>query len=135
MRLIACLFPLFLAVGCHADGVRPPAPPAPGAGASATDTLARIRALAAKPSCTDDSQCRSLALGATPCGGPESYLPWSSTRTPPDEVNALGRIYEAERRQANQAVGRVSTCRFTPDPGAVCRAGTCELGASAPVAR
>jgi hypothetical protein len=92
------------------------------------DTLARIRALVGTPSCSSDDQCHTLALGARPCGGPESYLPWSSAKTSPAEIQALGERYQAERRAANKASGGVSTCQFLMDPGAVCRAGTCQPG-------
>lgn len=92
------------------------------------DTLARIRALAGTPSCSSDDQCHSLPLGARPCGGPESYLPWSSAKTPQAEIEALGERYKEERRAANKASGMMSTCQFLMDPGAVCRAGTCQAG-------
>ena len=92
------------------------------------DTLARIRALAGTPSCTSDDQCHSLALGARPCGGPESYLVWSSAKTSQAEIEALGERYKEERRAANKASGMMSTCQFLMDPGAVCRAGTCQAG-------
>jgi hypothetical protein len=92
------------------------------------DTLARIRAMAGTPSCSDDSQCHTLALGARACGGPESYLPWSSAHTSQAEIQALGERYKEERRAANAASGAMSTCQFMPDPGAVCRVGTCQLG-------
>ena len=92
------------------------------------DTLARIRALAAAPSCSSDDQCHSLPLGARPCGGPESYLPWSSAKTRQAEIEALGERYKEERRAANKAEGLMSTCQFLMDPGAVCRAGTCQAG-------
>jgi hypothetical protein len=98
--------------------------PANGAG----DTLARIRALAATPSCSSDAQCHTLALGARACGGPDSYLPWSSEKTSQAEIEALGERYKEERRAANAASGARSTCQFLMDPGAVCRAGTCQLG-------
>jgi hypothetical protein len=96
--------------------------------AAPTDTLARIRALAGTPTCSSDAQCHTLALGARACGGPESYLAWSSARTSAAEMGALGETYQAERRAANAASGMMSTCQFMPDPGAVCRAGTCQLG-------
>lgn len=92
------------------------------------DTLARIRALAGTPGCTSDDQCHSLPLGARPCGGPESYLAWSSVKTPQAEIEALGERYKEERRAANKASGLMSTCQFLMDPGAVCRAGTCKAG-------
>jgi hypothetical protein len=92
------------------------------------DTLARIRALAGTPSCSSDAQCHSLPLGARACGGPESYLAWSSATTSQADIEALGERYKEERRAANTAAGRVSTCQFLMDPGAVCRAGTCQPG-------
>jgi hypothetical protein len=129
--LFPCFLPVMLASGCSADTARPAAPAAPAASVvpgHAGATLARIQSLAAAPSCTEDSQCHSLALGASPCGGPEGYIAWSSARTPADGIRALGRTYEAERRDANARSGMISNCRFTPDPGAVCRAGVCALG-------
>lgn len=44
-------------------------------------------------------------------------------------MRALGERYQAERKASNAASGMMSDCRFIPDPGAVCRAGTCQLGA------
>jgi len=105
------------------------------ASTSATDadgTLRRIQALVGTASCSSDTQCHSLALGARACGGPERYLAWSSAHTPAAQLQALGEQYQAERRAANTADGRMSNCRFMPDPGAVCRAGTCQPGESAP---
>ncbi|MFC5550657.1 hypothetical protein [Massilia aerilata] len=93
-----------------------------------SDTLARIRALAGTPGCSSDAQCHSLPLGARACGGPESYLVWSSASTSQAEIQALGERYKEERRAANAASRRVSTCQFLMDPGAVCRAGTCQPG-------
>jgi hypothetical protein len=125
---------LLLLAGCAAcsTGATPQAQQAPQARATAQDgqgdTLARIRALVGTPSCSSDDQCHTLALGARPCGGPESYLPWSSAKTPPAEIQALGERYKEERRAANKASGGVSTCQFLMDPGAVCRAGTCQPG-------
>jgi len=125
-------FMLVTAAGCSVRA----APPEMSAAAPApNDTLARIQTLAANPTCMQDSQCHALALGATPCGGPERYLAWSSARTPAGEIEALGKVYEEERRRANAVSGRMGACRFTPDPGAVCRAGVCVLGEAAPMVR
>jgi hypothetical protein len=105
----------------------------PGAAPANSGTLARIQGLVGTASCTSDAQCHTLALGAKPCGGTESYLAWSSASTSEAELRALGDVYKAERQAANK--GRMSDCRALVDPGAVCRAGTCQLGAAAPVAR
>ena len=132
---------LLLLAGCTAcsTGATPQAQQAPQARTVAEngqgDTLARIRAVVGTPSCSSDDQCHTLALGARPCGGPESYLPWSSANTPAAEIQALGERYKEERRAANKASGGVSTCQFLMDPGAVCRAGTCQLGGGGMQAR
>jgi hypothetical protein len=115
----------------QAAGPATPSTPVPRTGqapqGAQSDTLARIRSLAANTGCSDDSQCHSLPLGTRACGGPESYLAWSSAHTPQAEIEALGERYKEERRAANAASGMMSTCQFMPDPGAVCRAGTCQL--------
>jgi hypothetical protein len=125
---------LLLLAGCTAcTGAATQTAPAQGAPAQAapagqSDTLARIRATIGTPACSSDAQCHTLALGHKSCGGPESYLAWSSARTSQSELQTLGDRYKEERRAADAASGMVSTCRFMPDPGAVCRAGTCQLG-------
>jgi hypothetical protein len=105
------------------------------AAAGPNDTLARIHALIGTPSCTEDSQCRSLAIGARPCGGPEGFLAYSTARSSETELQALSAIYQAERRKANTQSGRVSDCRALMDPGAVCRAGSCVPAAPQALAR
>ena len=132
MRTLALLSVILLSA-CAASCAPGQAVGQSGAGQGAT--LARIHALIGTPSCSGDSECRSLALGERPCGGPESYLAYSAARTPEADLRALGEAYRAERRSANTQEGRASDCRFMLDPGAVCRAGTCTLGAAGPVAR
>jgi hypothetical protein len=111
-----------------AQGAPAKGAPAPAAQAGAGDTLARIRAMIGTPGCSSDAQCHTLAVGHKSCGGPESYLAWSSGKTPEAELQALAERYKEERRAVDAASGMVSNCRFMPDPGAVCRAGTCQLG-------
>ena len=102
-------------------------PAAPGG-----DTLAQIRALIGDAACTDASQCHTLALGARACGGPQAYLPWSSARTDGAALAVLGERFKKEREAAIAASGEMSTCQFLPDPGATCRAGTCQLNPVGP---
>lgn len=91
------------------------------------DTQSQIRALIGAAACTDNGQCHTLALGARPCGGPQAYLPWSSAHTDGAALAALGERFKKEREAAIEASGELSTCQFLPDPGATCRAGTCQL--------
>jgi hypothetical protein len=125
---------LLILAGCAActTAAAPQATQAPQARTAPADgpaaTLERIHALAGTPHCSSDAQCHTLPLGARACGGPDSYLPWSSATTSQAEIQALGERYKEERRAANKATGAISTCQFLMDPGAVCRAGTCQLG-------
>jgi hypothetical protein len=108
---------------------------APGAAAPAADasgdTLAQIRALAKDASCSDSGQCRSLPLGALACGGPSGYLAYSTLHANEKQMNELAERYKAERQAAIAKSGEMSICRYLPDPGAVCVAGTCQLGTAA----
>ena len=135
---------LVLLLGCSAcssnaqDPARASAPapaPANAAAAPAGDTLARIRAMTADATCTEHGQCRTVAIGANPCGGPQEYLPYSMMRTDEKALRGLAARHKAERQAQNQAGGMVSACRHIPDPGAVCTAGACQLGASSPAPR
>lgn len=128
-------YPFLILLGCAAcvayavaaaRPARPDKPPAPAAAAGG-DTLARIRAMIGDAACTDSGQCRTLAIGARPCGGPQAYLPWSSAHTDGAALMQLAEQYKQERQAANAASGDMSDCRFMPDPGATCRAGTCQL--------
>jgi hypothetical protein len=133
MRKLAYL----LILGCIAcstsaqpPGPARPAPAAPAAGQGATlpPTLAQLHALVGTAACTNSSQCHSVPIGARACGGPESYLAWSSANTDGAAVRALAERYQAERKAQLAASGVASDCRFMADPGAVCQAGTCRLG-------
>lgn len=133
---------LILLLGCAAcstqaqDPGRKEAPRAgvPTTGSASGDTLARIRALAGEAPCIESGQCRTLPVGALACGGPESYLPYSISRTDEKALRALGEQYKTERQAATKADGMMSICRHMPDPGAVCVSGSCQLGGSSPSA-
>jgi len=125
--LLACV----ACVACAASASRPARPkavPAPASG----DTLAQIHALIGDAACTDSSQCHTVGIGARPCGGPQAYLPWSSAKTDGAALAVLAEKFRLEREAVNAASGELSNCRFFPDPGAVCRAGTCQLNQATP---
>lgn len=85
--------------------------------------------------CSDGAQCRTLPVGARACGGPEAYLAYSTANLSEPALKALAERYQRDRQAQNEASGMMSTCRVIPDPGAVCRAGTCQLGAGEAAAR
>lgn len=87
--------------------------------------------MAADASCSDHSQCRSLPIGHQACGGPQSYLAYSTLRANEAAMRELGERYKAQRQAEVVKRGEMSTCRYNPDPGAVCVSGSCQLGAAA----
>lgn len=78
--------------------------------------------------CNADDQCRTVGLGASACGGPAAWRPWSS-QTPEQgkKLQTLADQLSALQRSRQAQSGMVSTCRYLPDPGAVCRAQRCVL--------
>lgn len=125
MRILTLLL-LFGCTACSAGPGAAPAP-APSAPAPPTGLLPQIRALAADTSCTSSSQCHSLPLGARACGGPQSYMAWSSAHTDGAALRLLGKRAADQEKARIAAAGELSDCRMMADPGAECRAGTCQL--------
>lgn len=135
MHKLALSLLLVLSACAAQDGTTPATAPATAPAAGSADgvaTLARIRSMVGSAACAGDGECRSLPLGAKACGGPDGYLAFSTKATSEPKLRALAQTYADERRKANSASGMVSNCLFMPDPGAVCRAGTCQLGTAVP---
>jgi hypothetical protein len=93
---------------------------------------AALQALVGDAACRDDTQCRTLPVGSLACGGPASYLPWSTLRS--DEAALKAAAAPLAQRRPGSARGEVSICRVLPDPGARCvrdgadgALGTCRL--------
>lgn len=109
-RLLIAFATLWLSCGCAIAQVP--------AGADAS--MERIRALIGDAACDSDAQCRTIAIGAKACGGPEYYLAWSTKRT---EAAALRDALQgdgAARRPESPSRGMRSDCALVTDPGAYC---------------
>ena len=112
-----CLAALAFAilVGCNSTtGSAPAAPPTPAQAA-----MARIEALIGDARCDDNAECRSVAIGQRACGGPESYLAWSSRRTDAATLERAVAEFAAASRPARPG-DALSTCEVLRDPGAFC---------------
>lgn len=96
------------------------------------NTLADIRRQIGTPTCSDNAQCRTLPVGAMACGGPQEYLPYSTQKSDANALRALSERSYTETKAALTASGMVSTCMLKADPGALCVAGTCQLGTGSP---
>lgn len=88
---------------------------------------ADVQRLTRNNRCTADDDCRSIAVGSRACGGPSSYLAWSSKSADEAALNAAVQRHAELVKAQNTAEGRMSTCQMLVDPGAECRAQRCEL--------
>jgi len=113
-------------------GAKASAPPGRSADANSAALRSRIQALVGTAACSTDADCRTSAIGAKACGGPEAYIAWSAPITDEAALGSALAEYTAAQRAANLREGRVSNCEFVTDPGAVCVAsgsdgGSCRL--------
>lgn len=107
----------------------------PGAAPGAADEAAlhaRLRSAIGEAVCASNAQCRTLAVGEKPCGGPEAWWAWSVTSAQADQLPGWAAELSTLARQRNQRSGRASNCRYEPDPGALCQAQRCVLATPNP---
>lgn len=117
-----------LLLACLASTACSHAQPEAGSQASAREHLLR---LTQDRTCTSNQQCRTVPMGAKPCGGPQGYMAYSIATADPAKVADLAERYRQEKEAANARSGMASDCRAVTDPGAVCRSGSCQLGRDA----
>lgn len=104
-----------------------PAPAAATPLGATTTLLQQLHAQIGDASCDNSAQCRTLAVGSKPCGGPERYLPWSTKRTDGATLGRLAAQYAAARQIENAKNDLMSTCEMVTDPGATCQQQRCVL--------
>jgi len=97
-----------------------PARAAEGPPATDKDALKKITDLIGDAACDNDSQCRTIPIGAKACGGPEYYLAWSTKRTDAAELRKAAEGNVAFRRNIMANRGGSSNCVVVTDPGAYC---------------
>lgn len=71
------------------------------------------------------SQCRLLPLGSRPCGGPSSYVAYSTAVTDSSTLTDLAGIYRSLMERRNEETGAFSTCEMLSPPELVLEAGRC----------
>ena len=77
-------------------------------------------------SCTDNSQCASLAIGAKPCGGPYAYRVYSSLNTDTQKLTDLAQHYKMLNKRYNKESGLMSDCMMVMPPAVACIKNTCQ---------
>jgi hypothetical protein len=88
---------------------------------TASTSMSTIRDLIGDADCSNDSQCRTIAIGMKPCGGPEAYLAWSTQNTDPAKLqHAVSNYNSVRSKEISPSSDRMSDCALVGDPGAVC---------------
>lgn len=62
------------------------------------------------------NQCRTIAFGRKPCGGPWEYLVYSIAETDPLTLRGLVSRYNRLEGEINESEGRVSDCMYVMRP-------------------
>jgi len=77
--------------------------------------------------CHDLGECRLVALGAKPCGGPRQYVAYSAAAT--DSVTLAGLVATFNRidGERNRETNTISDCRLVTRPRLVVRDGRCAV--------
>jgi hypothetical protein len=86
---------------------------------------AEIKSEIGEAKCSEDSQCKVLAIGANPCGGPESYQVYSEIDTDIDRLTSLAKRYKILRKTLHAKTGAMGACMVIPQPLAQCKSNRC----------
>ena len=77
-------------------------------------------------SCTDPAECRVIAFGSKPCGGPWSYLIYSTVDTDTGALASRVELYDRKEDAYNSKWGISSDCMFVSPPDSlICEDGHC----------
>lgn len=109
-----------------ACGPKTPDTSRPTAESQSLDSLrATVMRLIGEPVATSIAQCRLTSFGAKPCGGPRTYLVYSTEATDSTELARAVAMYTSEDARLNQELGRASDCRLVMPPQMTFAAGRC----------
>lgn len=71
------------------------------------------------------SLCKTIPIGAKPCGGPWGYLVFSESKSNESKLNSLVAIYNDLDEERNKKESRVSTCEMISAPPLELKDGKC----------
>ncbi len=84
-----------------------------------------ILLLIGEPKCAGGDQCRYIAFGAKPCGGPGEYLVYSVSQTDSTTLSMLVGKYNRFQAEMNRKYGYASDCGIPSPPVLGCLNGRC----------
>ncbi len=101
-----------------------------GSQMKSAEVFQQIKSLVGDAKASNAGFCRKVGVGHRPCGGPESYLVYSSEGIDEPKLLALIAQFGSLRKAEHEASGMMSTCEMIPEPSVVWANGQCKLGAS-----
>jgi hypothetical protein len=87
----------------------------------------RLQRLTTDKSCVEDQQCKVLAVGSRPCGGPEQYLPYSVAQTDSKLLAITNDRYRKIKQEQQLRLGMLGSCQMLIEPATQCRQQQCVL--------
>lgn len=90
-----------------------------------------IQAIIEPPTASNLAQCQAIAFGAKACGGPKTYLIYSTAQTDEARLRTLVNEYNRLDAERNERLGLGSDCALVVQPDVALVGGQC-VAASAP---
>lgn len=87
-----------------------------------------IEAEIGTPAARRVSQCKVIAFGSKPCGGPWKYLVYSTAETNESRLKRLVNEYNVLEEEINRKEGIGSDCMFVGEPPVRLEGGICTSG-------
>ena len=92
-----------------------------------TELKIEIDAIIGEAKCDDDNHCGAIAIGANPCGGPETYKAYSVLDTDVNRIKNLADQYKTVRKMLHVKTGTMGACMVIPEPDVQCKGQHCVL--------
>ena len=89
-----------------------------------------IKAEIGTPAAEERAQCRTMALGVKPCGGPWTYLVYSTAVSDEAKLRKLVDEFNELDRKRNEEDGLISDCSVVSEPKVTLADGVCSIAGS-----
>lgn len=86
-----------------------------------------IDARIGKPKAKRPAQCKTIAFGSKPCGGPSRYLVYSTLKTNESKLERLVSEYNRLEEKYNKENELVSDCMLATEPEIILENGICKI--------
>lgn len=84
-----------------------------------------IEEYAKNKACARGDNCRTMAMGSKPCGGPTSYIIYSLSKTDEKQLSDKVKQYTDLEKELNIKYNRMSDCSLLMPPTVECLNGVC----------